>query len=200
MNSSKALKRMITNSLLSVIAFLIMYIAFPLPIFPQFLTIDFSDVPAIIGALLFGPVSGMIIEAMKNLLHYLIVGSLTGVPIGELSNFAAGTIFIFASTWFYHRTQSVKGLIFGLILGTVLMTIIMSVANYYIIFPSYAMFLHFPIDAAVKMASAANRHITDLYSLIIYGIAPFNIVKGIFITILMIPLYIRLRSHLKKLA
>lgn len=197
MNSSKSLRRMVTLALLSVISFLIMYIAFPLPLFPQFLTIDFSDVPAIIGALLFGPLAGLIIEGMKNILHYLIVGSATGVPVGELANFFAGTIFIYASTWIYYRTKSVKGLIFGLALGTLLMTIIMSVANYYIIFPSYAFFLHFPIAKAVAIASAANKHITDLYSLIVYGIAPFNIIKGVFITLLLIPLYARLKPYLK---
>lgn len=200
MTRTKSLRKLIYMALLSVIAFLIMYIAFPLPLFPPFLTIDFSDIPAIIGAIMFGPLAGVIIELMKNFLHYLTSGSLTGVPVGEFSNLLAGSIFIYTSTWIYSRTKSIKGLIFGLAFGTILMTILMSIANYFIIFPSYAMFLGFSVNQAVGAASSANKHITDLYSLIIYGIAPFNIIKGIFITLLMVPIYLRLKSYMKAIS
>ena len=96
--------------------------------------IDFSDVPALIAAIIFGPVAGVIVEAIKNILHYGIQGSLTGVPVGEIANFIAGCLFIGPAAFLFRKYRTVKSLTTGLMLGTITMALIMSVLNYIIIF------------------------------------------------------------------
>jgi len=183
-------------ALLAAIAFIIMFLQFPLPLFPTFLTIDLSDVPAIIGAIVYGPAAGIIIEAIKNLLHWLTSGSVTGVPIGEFANFLTGTVYILVSTWLFRKRKTFSSLISGMVAGTIVTAIVMSIANYFVIFPSYAYFLGFPIDAAVKMAQAANHSINDLFSLVVLGVLPFNIIKCIIISIIAIPIYARVRPRM----
>ncbi len=195
-NTNK-LQRLIVISLLSALAFLIMYVAFPLPLFPVFLTIDFSDIPALVGAIMYGPIAGIGIEFLKNSLHYLIKGSGTGVPVGEFANFLAGSVFIFFMAWIYSKMRSAKGLVFGMIAGTITMTVVMAIANYYIILPGYSLFLGLSINDTISFAGQANKNITDLFTLIVYGIAPFNLIKGFLVAVLMVPLYQRLKPRLK---
>ncbi|RYL95642.1 ECF transporter S component [Sporolactobacillus sp. THM7-4] len=192
------LKKMVMISLLATIGFLIMYLAFPIPLFPGFLTMDFSDLPALVGAIVLGPGAGVAIEGIKNILHVLFSGSLTVVPIGEIANFAAGSTLILISWYFYHRKPSMYSLSLGMVIGTIIMTVIMSIANYYVIFPGYAIFLGYSIEMAVHQAQAANHGIHDLLTLIVYSIMPFNLIKGFALTVLIIPVYARLKNYLKK--
>jgi len=194
---STSLRKNIMVALLAAIAFIIMFLQFPLPLFPTFLTIDLSDVPAIIGAIVYGPAAGIIIEAIKNLLHWLTSGSVTGVPVGEFANFLTGTVYILVSTWLFRKRKTFSSLISGMVAGTIVTAIVMSIANYFVIFPSYAYFLGFPVDAAVKMAQAANHSINDLFSLVVLGVLPFNIIKCIIISIIAIPIYARVRPRMK---
>ncbi|WP_443029718.1 ECF transporter S component [Sporolactobacillus sp. KGMB 08714] len=193
-----SLKKLVLVALLATIGFLIMLIAFPIPMMPGFLTLDFSDLPALIGTLLLGPGAGVAIEAIKNILHVLLTGSLTVVPVGEFANFSAGSILILVSWYFYHKRPSIASLAIGMVLGTVIMTAIMSVANYFVIFPGYALFLGFSVNMAVSQAQAVNHGIDSLLTLIVYSVMPFNIIKGAALTVLMIPVYTRLRNFLQK--
>jgi len=190
---STSLTKMVTTALLSAIAFLIMYIAFPLPLMPTFLTIDLSDIPAIIGAILFGPFAGIIIEALKNLLHYATTG---GIPIGELANFIAGSALIIVGSLIFRKRQTTRSLLIGLSLGTLTMAIIMSLVNYYVIYPAYAVFMGFPINQQIQLAQAANHSIHDLLTLIILAVLPFNIIKGIILIVIAVPIWLRLRTRL----
>ncbi|MFC4619591.1 ECF transporter S component [Camelliibacillus cellulosilyticus] len=192
-----SLRKNITVAILSAIAFLIMYIAFPLPLFPVFLQLDLSDIPAIIGAVLYGPLAGIIIEAIKNLLHYLIAGSATGVPVGEVANFLAGGLFIVTGTFLYRKRKTILSLIIGMVIGTLVMAVVMAIANYYIIFPSYAYFLGFSTDKMIELSKAANHSIHDLVTLIVLGVLPFNIIKGLIVSVIVVPIYMRLKPRLR---
>jgi riboflavin transporter len=192
-----SLRKNIIVALMSAIAFLIMFLQFPLPLFPTFLTIDLSDIPAIIGAIMYGPVAGIVIEAIKNILHYLTSGSVTGVPVGEFANFLAGSIYIVAATVFYRKRKTFRSLVIGMVAGTIITAILMSIANYYVIFPSYAYFLGFPVKLAVQISQAANHSIHDLLSLIVLGVLPFNVIKYIIVSIIVVPIYARIRPRLK---
>ncbi len=150
-------------SIIASIAFIVMYLEFPLVgIFPPFLQVDLSDVVVFIGGVLLGPVYVIIAEFIKNLLH-LILKSQTG-GIGELSNFIAGVCLIFPAVYIYKR-NSLKKLIIGLTVGTLIATVVMSVLNYFVFLPIYG------------VASE------NLFENVIYIFAPFNLVRGIIISI-----------------
>ena len=196
MNQSKKLlniKNMTKISILSVIAFILMQLEFPVPIFPSFLQIDLSDLPALVGGFALGPVVGILIVLFKNLMH-LIETSTSGV--GELANFLVGIALVAPASLIYYRNKTKKNAIIGLFIGTIAMGIMGGLANYYILLPFYANVLKFPIDAIVEMGNIVNSNIVDLNSLIIYAIIPFNILKGILLSVITMLIYKRISSLL----
>jgi len=190
------LVRLIKISLLSVIAFLIMYIELPLPMFPEFLKIDISDLPALLGAFALGPVAGVTIELFKNILHGLLATKTAFV--GELANFLVGGVLVFISGYIYKAHKSKGGAIGGLLTGVVVMSIFAGVLNYFVILPLYETVLGFPITAVVGMGTLINHNITNLNSFIIWMIIPFNLLKGVIISVLTLALYKRVSPILHK--
>ena len=81
---------MILIAMLGSIATVLMQFNFPLPALPGFLKIDFSEIPAVLAMMTMGPVAGIAVELIKNIMHWFYVGSPTGVPVGEIANFATG--------------------------------------------------------------------------------------------------------------
>ncbi len=177
----KNTQMLVKLSMFSSIGFILMLLNFPLPFLPEYLKIDFSDIPALLAALLFSPMAGVIVEALKNILYYLFRSS--GVPIGELSNFIAGCAFILPAAYFYHKRNTKKALAAGLVSGTIIMSLLLAVLNYFLILPAYAWFfgMDFMLDPTVKWYTTIG------------AILPFNLIKGVFITALFIPLFIKLQ-------
>ncbi|WP_153122690.1 ECF transporter S component [Peribacillus tepidiphilus] len=182
-------RKFVAVGMFSSIAYILMLLNFPFPGFPQFLLVDFSDIPALVAALIFGPVAGVMVEFIKNILDYLMTGSSTGVPIGHIANFTAGVIFILPTYYIFKKLSSKIGMTIALIAGTLTMATLMSILNYFIIFPAYTMFMGWePMSAP------------DLRQFIATAILPFNIVKGLLITIVFMLLFTRLHGWIEKQA
>lgn len=180
-------KALVSIGMLSSISYILMLLNFPMPPFPQFLMIDFSDVPALIAAIIFGPAAGILVELLKNVLDYFMTGSATGVPVGHFANFMAGILFVLPTYYIYQKLKTTKGMTIALIAGTVTMAILMSVLNYFVILPAYTFFLNMPAMSTVEARQ-----------LIVTGILPFNIVKGIFIGIVFMLLFTRMNTWISK--
>ncbi|GFR35900.1 ECF transporter S component [Thermobrachium celere] len=182
-------------SILAAAAYLIMFIEFPLPLFPDFLKIGLSDVPALFSAFAFGPVFGVVVEAMKNILHLITKGSTSG--IGELANFIVGSSLVYTAGALYKRDKTKKGAVISLIAGVLVMAVVASVTNYYIFLPLYEKVLGFPIKAVVEITSKVNKAVVDLNTLIVYSIMPFNLIKGTVASVVTFTLYKKLHSIIK---
>ncbi|WP_077213839.1 ECF transporter S component [Bacillus dakarensis] len=180
-------KTLVSIGMLSSVSFVLMLLNFPIPPFPQFLMVDFSDIPALIAAIIFGPGAGILVELLKNILDYFLTSSDTGIPIGHLSNFIAGVLFVVPTYYIYEKLKSKKGMTIGLVAGTVSMAVLMSVLNYYVILPAYTFFLNFP-----AMSNEETRQ------MIVAGILPFNIIKGALISILFMLLFTRMSTWIGK--
>src|SRR3954452_8477404 len=167
MMKKNKVKALVSTSMLSSIAYILMLVNFPIPPFPTFLKIDFSDLPALIGALIFGPLAGILIELIKNVLDYFMTGSETGVPVGHFANFVSGLLFILPTYYIYNKLKTKNGMTLALIVGTSLMAVMMSVLNYFVLLPAYTFFLNMPVMSAPE---------TRQY--IVAGVLPFNIIKG----------------------
>lgn len=165
MNESNKVKKMVTIAMLSSIAYVLMLFQFPLPGLPPFLQVDFSDIPALIGGIIFGPVTGVVIVLFKNILHALISGTST-LGIGETANFLAGALYIVPVVYMYRKYHSMKALSVGLAAGTVVMTLGMGVLNYFVFLPAYAAFLNYELPNSIILA----------------GIVPFNLIKGLMVS------------------
>ncbi|MFL0197682.1 ECF transporter S component [Clostridium sp. WILCCON 0269] len=195
MNNSK-LNRLVKVSLLGVIGFLLMFMEFAIPIFPSFLKIDISDLPALIGAFALGPGAGIAIEFLKNVLHGIFDGT-TGF-VGELANFAVGSVLVFTAGYMYNRNKTKKTAIIGLGTATVTMSIAAALLNYFILLPLYEKLFKFPISAMVAAAGKLNSIVTDLTTFVLFVIVPFNLLKGIALTILTLVLYKSVSPLLKQ--
>ena len=169
------------TAILGVLSFLIMLIETPIPLFAAFLKLDLSDVPALLAGFSMGPGAGLAVELVKNVLHSF--RSQTAL-IGEVANFLTGALLVVPAAWIYSLKKTKKNAILGMIVGTIVMSIGMSIANYYVIIPLYQTVLNLPIDAVVAMGTQANPYIVDLKTLVIFSMLPFNILKGIIVTII----------------
>lgn len=178
-------KRLITISMLSAIAFILTFIKFPLPFLPPYLTLDFSDVPTLLATFLLGPVAGILVALIKNILNFLFN---MGDPVGPFANFLAGVSFLL-SAYYVTKRQGRQGdtprsLVMGLAIGTIVMTIVLSILNYFVLLPLYGMIFN--------LGDVFN----NLKIIILSGVIPFNIIKGIVISIIFALLYRRLKRVL----
>ncbi|KPU26902.1 membrane protein [Caloranaerobacter sp. TR13] len=190
--------RMLTKiSVLSVLAFLIMYIEVPLWFTPEFLKIDLSDIPALIGAFALGPMAGVIIEFVKNILHLVIKGTVT-MGVGELANFLIGSVLVYTASYIYHKNRTFKNAALGMIIGTIMMTIVASLSNYYFLIPFYAKLFGAPINAFVEMGAKVNKFVADYKTFILFAIVPFNLLKGTVVSLATIVLYKKISPILHK--
>jgi riboflavin transporter FmnP len=190
-------KIMVKISSLAVISMILMFLDLSVWFAPPFLKLDLADLPALIGAFAMGPMAGVIVQLVKNLLHLLVQGSSTG-GVGEISNFIVGSAFVYTAGLFYYRDKNFKTAIIGSIVGVIIMTIIASISNYYVVFPLYAKVYGMPMEALIEMGSVLNKNIVDLKTMIIFAIVPFNILKGSIVAILSILIYKRVSPILHK--
>ncbi|MBA2175788.1 ECF transporter S component [Halobacillus locisalis] len=185
MNQSSKLFRLIILALFGSISMVLMLVNFPLPMLPPYLKIDFSEIPALIAAILFTPVAGIVVEGLKNTLYLIYTGAAD--PVGVVANFTAGVLFVVPVAMIYHKFKSTKSLVSGLVIGSIIMTVAMSVLNYFLVLPAYSWFMGWEtMSASVK------------WTTIIAGILPFNALKGIIVGTLFVLLFAKMEPWLKQ--
>ncbi|MCE4957088.1 ECF transporter S component [Macrococcoides caseolyticum] len=160
-------RQLILISLLSATAFILMFLKVPVPFLPPYLTIDISDLPALIALFTVGPVGAIAVEAIKNILNFVMNMS---DPIGPVANFLAGTSFVIA---LYAVTKGkFNNILTGFVVATIVLTIVMSLLNYFVLLPMYGMIMNL------------NDVVKNVQVIVTAGIIPFNIIKGIILTML----------------
>ncbi|MDB2076051.1 MULTISPECIES: ECF transporter S component [Clostridium] len=180
MNTSKNLSKFVKIALLSAIAVVIMLFEIPLiPLFP-WLKMDLSELPVLIGAFAFGPMSGVIIEGLKILLNLLMTGTSTGF-VGELANFIIGVSFVVPAAMIYHRNKSRKSAIIGMIVGGLFMEVAGILANIYLLLPVFGM------SGKIDMAQY-----------VMVGLIPFNGLKAILVSAITMLVYKKLSVSIFK--
>lgn len=185
---NKKLNTLVKISLLGAMAFILMFFEVRVPLFPDFLKVDLSDVPALLGAFALGPVEGVVIELLKNILHGAIKGS-SSMWVGELANFLIGSAMVFTAGIIYKKNKSKKTAVQGIIFGVIAMSVVASVFNYFVLIPFYATLFGMKVKDIIGMAAKANPKITDLKAYIVWAVLPFNVLKGAIIAVVTVPLY-----------
>lgn len=173
-------------AMLGVIAFIIEILEFSTGIFPSFLKLDFSEIAALVGSLALGPLAGILIELIKNLLHLSIS---TTMGVGDLANFIVGSAFVVTAGAFYEKHKTKKGAMIALALSVAAMVVAGALVNYFVTLPLYVVVLNIPLDGIIGMGSTMIPAIHDKLTLILYAFCPFNFLKGILLTLITVPLY-----------
>ena len=176
-------------AMLSAVAVILMFIEFPIPmLIPAFIKMDFSDLPALLGAFALGPVYGVVISFMKNLLHIVIKGTSTAC-VGELSNFILGAIFSAVAGYLYKHHKSRKTAIIGAVAGAVAMGVLSVPSNYFVVYPAYVQFYHMPLEAILGMYQAILPSADSLIKCLVIFNLPFTLVKGLLDAVLCMLIY-----------
>ena len=196
MKSNSKTRYIVNVAILSALAGVLMLIEFPLPIAPTFYKVDLSDVAVLIGGFALNAPAAIIISFMKVMISIILNGTSTAF-VGEFAAFIMDGVFGFVASLIYQKEHTKKGAIKSLIFGTLALTIIGAFVNYYLMIPAYVKFMNIPLDAILSLGSAVNKNINSLLTLIIFCTVPFNIVKGIIISIVTYLLYKRISPLLK---
>nr|MBQ4455816.1 ECF transporter S component [Clostridia bacterium] len=183
---------MTVTAVLSAVSFVLAFFEFPVPLSPSFARMDLSDFPALIGAFAFGPMVGVMIELIKNLLQ--LISSSTG-GIGELANFLIGASYVATAGWIYQRNKTKKTAWIAGIAGSVVMGIVAALANYYILLPLFEQFL--PVDQLIASFSEFMPFIKTKADVVLFNALPFNLLKGLAISAFCMLVYKRLSPILK---
>lgn len=170
---------LVVAAMLSAVAFILFFIEFPIPaLIPEFVKMDFSDLPALLGAFALGPVYGVVISFMKNLLHIVVKGTSTAC-VGELCNFMLGAAFSFSAGMIYKKHKSRKGALIGALVGAAVMALISVPSNYFITYPAYVKFYGMPLEVIIGMYQAILPSADNLLKCLVIFNMPFTFVKGI---------------------
>ena len=166
---------------------------FALPIAPSFYKLDLSELPVMICTFYLGPVSGVVCEFLKILLKLLIKGTSTAF-VGDLANFLVGCSFVLPASILYQATLSKKGAIWSLTLGTLVMTVFGSLFNAWYLIPQFVKLFHMPLESIIAAGTAIFSSVTDLKTLVLFCIVPFNLIKGAAVSVLTFLLYKRVEG------
>ena len=184
MESKKTLfstRELVTIGLFSALAYVLMLLESPG--YLGFLRIEFSDVPAILGGLGYGPAAGVFIELIKNLIKVL---STKTIGAGELSNFLVGSAFVIPLSIIYRKWKGKHKLLVGYVVSVISMCIAGMLVNYFITVPIYSnMFggMEALIGFVGGMTPGFLPTIDSIWKLIVIGITPFNVVKGTMVAV-----------------
>lgn len=179
-------RKITAAAIFTALAVVLMYLEIPLPLMPPFLKFDFSEVPVLVGSFALGPVYGIVIELLKNLIHLPVTGTM---GIGEVSNFITGSIYVFTAGMVYQRLRSRKGAVIGMLVATLLLALVAAPFNYFVTLPLYGSVLNFSTEAIVGMSAKMNPAITSKESLIVLAFVPFNLFKGLVVALITFFIY-----------
>lgn len=103
------------------------------PIFPAaaFLEYDPADIPILLGALLYGPLAGILLTVVASLIQGFTVSAGAGL-YGILMHIIATSVLVLVASGLYRWKRTTAASIVGLVLGTLAMGGVMMVANHFI--------------------------------------------------------------------
>ena len=174
-NSTSKVRVLTGTAMLGAVAAVLMYLEFPIPIMPAFVKLDVSELPALIASFAYGPVSGILVCLIKNLIK---LPSTSTAAVGELFNFVMGALFVGVAGLIYKRNKTRKGAIVGALLGALVMAVVSVPYNYFIVYPAYVVMYHLPLDAIIGMYQAINPNVNGLLACLLVFNLPFTFVKG----------------------
>lgn len=188
-------RRMAYIAIFGVLGAVLMFFEVPLFFAPSFYEIDFSEVPVLISTFYLGPVAGVTTELLKIILKLFLKGTSTAF-VGDFANFVIGCSFVLPASIVYHARKSKGTAVGGMALGTLCMTIFGSAFNAFYLIPTYSRLFGMPLEAIVGMGTAVNANINSVTTLVLFAVVPFNLLKGVLVSIITYLLYKRVEKIL----
>lgn len=163
------------TAMLSAVAFILMFLDFPIPfLMPSFIQMDVSELPALIGSFAMGPLCGVVVCLIKNLLHLMIT---TTGGVGELANFLLGVAFVLPAGLIYKHKKSRMGALAGSLLGAAFMAVFSIVSNCFLVYPFYYTLM--PEEMVLAAYQFIVPSMQNILQCLICFNMPFTFVKGL---------------------
>ena len=189
-------RRITLIAICSAIATVLHLLDFPLPFLaPGFYKLDFSELPVLLCSFYLGPSAGVVCEGVKILLKLLTKGTSTAF-VGDFANFVVGCTLVLPAAICYNVKKTKKTALLGLALGTVIMTIFGSLFNAVYLLPKFSVLFGLPLDQIVAMGSSINGQIHSVSTLVLFSVAPLNLLKATVVSLLTLLLYKRVEKPL----
>lgn len=182
------------TAVFAAMATVLMYFEFPLPFMPPFLKVDLSGAVILIGAFLFGIGPAIAMIGIKDLIH--LTQSQTAGS-GELADFLMLSTLVVVAVLVYRISKSRKMAAIGCLSGSVMMACMGMVTNYFLIIPFYTNGMGWNIEAIFEMCTAVNPYIDGMSAYLLIGVLPFNLMKGVILTIITLLVYKKLSVFIK---
>lgn len=194
MNTKVKSLRMITvTAIMSALSAVLMFVEFSIPIMPSFIKLDISDLPALITSYAFGPVCGVAVCLVKNLIHLLATQT---AGVGELSNFIHGAIFVFVAGMFYKYHHNRKFAFIGAMAGDFAMAAMSFFINYFFVYPIYFKLMA-PEAAILGAYQEILPSVDSLWKAILFFNVPFTFAKGLISVAITFAIYPKISPILK---
>lgn len=171
-------------------------INFPLPFAPSFLKFDIAEMPALFAGFFIGPLAGLEVIIVKLVLKIAIQGTETAF-VGEMMNFVGSATFVLIAALIYKKDRTKKGAIISMAVSSITVSVVFIFLNAYVAFPMYSRLYGMPMEAIIGMGSAVNPHITNMTTLMLFSVFPFNLVKHAFTDVITFLLYKRVGNVLR---
>ena len=185
-------RKITMTAILGAMASVLMFLSFGVPLMPSFIKLDFSELPALIASFALGPISGIVVCLVKNLVNLMF--STTG-GVGELSNFILGVCFVAPAGMIYKKMNNRKGALIGSLCGAVSMAVLSAFSNYFIVYPIYMQFM--PLEAIMGMYQMINPRVETLWQALWVFNVPFTFIKGLLNMIISFAVYKHISPFLK---
>ena len=190
-------KKITLVAMFAAVAAVLMYIEVPLWFAPaDMYKLDFSEIPVLICGFILGPVPGVVCEFVKILIKLVIKPTSTAF-VGEFANFMVGCAFIVPASLIYQFRKTRKNAVVGMSVGTVFLTIAGSTLNALFLIPVFVVLYGRPIDIIVSLGTKLNASVTDVATFAIFIVAPFNLIKGVLVSVVTFLIYKPISSILK---
>lgn len=196
--SISAIRKLVFIAILGAISFVLMLINFSLPFAPSFLKFDIAELPGLFAGFFLGPLAGFGVVVIKLLLKIAIQGSETAF-VGEFSNLVSSTLFVVLAAWIYKLNRTKKGAVIAMAVSTVAVSIMAIFLNSFIMFPLYSRLYGMPLEAIIGMGTKINPHITNLTTMMLFSVFPFNLVKHLVTSVITFLVYKRAGNVLRSI-
>lgn len=185
------------TAIFACMAGVLMLVEIPLFFAPGFYKLDISEMPVLICTFYLGPVAGVAAELVKVLVKLILKGTTTAF-VGDFANFAVGCSFVLPASVIYHAKPGKRSALIGMAVGTLVLTAFGSAFNAVYLLPKFAELYGMPMEAIISMGTAVNKSITDVTTLVLFAVVPFNLLKGVVVSALTFVLYKRISPILHK--
>ena len=178
------IRKMTSTAMLSAVATVLMFFSFSVPLMPSFIKMDLSELPALIASFTFGPMAGVSVCLVKNLINVFFT---TTGGVGEVSNFLLGAMFVAPAGFIYQKMRTKKGAMIASLVGAATMAGLSLVTNYYIVYPVYTNIM--PMEVIIGAYSAINPNVTNLWQALLWFNVPYTFIKGMLSVVITMLIY-----------